>query len=625
MKCQKQSILMRSSSYDIVGLCNHKFCQSCFRKENADIASTLAHKFICPCCHTSFYANIQSIDEAVLIGEAVTMRTHIFPSLKLAASTEITDEKIISVHAANKIVIEQLEVALQLNPTNFYTLYLLFLSCSNGHTFLTNHEIINFRTDCYLVRLFDYSFRLLDNATVVEQYDFVRSACYDELTQIFYLYHNYPSALKYAKLPPLRFAVGDEVEILHELETGSEWKLGKVVELYYRERDFAVQFNAPYRLQLLDDSDSTEQPPVYAWVKADLDRYVRKVGVRSIEDTRYQARLDAKVEELTRVYCSKEFLQDIYRTLAQDREFVEMLQSVWQVELSEDMLCLYRMLVLYRQPLIRTDSGYHISTAEEVIAGIRAFFNPVHLSSDATSSTLKNTESQRVRDEILCRLSDSNYHKTFTVAESDVQGLLLASISNYLMVLTQGEYSNISAGLHDDSYFAAPPEISDAISKASSKYAIRAMVPNVIKGTKVGQLLITWNGLLTCLDNPDAGTACECPWTFFFVKHCLDHGAAVPKLALDMYDRMNMQLSREFIRCANPSCELNKLDKSTGKIKFKQCSRCLAVIYCSRECQVAHYPDHKTYCMKVTSAMKTASQTTEQKESDDNGEMDRCD
>ena len=76
----------------------------------------------------------------------------------------------------------------------------------------------------------------------------------------------------FAKLPPLRFAVGDEVEFLHELATGSEWKLGKVVELYYRERAFDPTFNAPYRPLLLDEPEG--EPPAYAWVKADIDHYV---------------------------------------------------------------------------------------------------------------------------------------------------------------------------------------------------------------------------------------------------------------------------------------------------------------------------------------------------------------
>ena len=136
-----------------------------------------------------------------------------------------------------------------------------------------------------------------------------------------------------AMLPPLRFAVGDEVEVMHGQVAESEWVLGKVVELYYRERNFDISFTAPYRILLIEDSDSADEPPVYTWVKADIDRYVRKVGVRSIEDTRYQTRLDAKAAELAQVYWLEEFMFEVYRTLAQDHEFVEMLQSVWQIEL----------------------------------------------------------------------------------------------------------------------------------------------------------------------------------------------------------------------------------------------------------------------------------------------------
>ena len=120
------------------------------------------------------------------------------------------------------------------------------------------------------------------------------------------------------------------------------------------------------------------------------------------------------------------------------------------------------------------------------------------------------------------------------------------------------------------------------------------------------------------MENLDAGPACECPWIYYLVKYSLDHRGGVPKLALALYDRMNMQLSREFIRCANPTCELNRLDKSTGQVKFKKCSRCHAVIYCSRECQVTHYPEHKTYCRELVRVEDAASPV-------DNSAMDHRD
>ena len=83
-------------------------------------------------------------------------------------------------------------------------------------------------------------------------------------------------------------------------------------------------------------------------------------GVRSIEDTRYQARLDAKVEELAQVYCSKEFVLGINHTLSQDDKFIKQLTTHWQLEFTERVVYLYRMLFMYRQPLIHTDSGYHV-------------------------------------------------------------------------------------------------------------------------------------------------------------------------------------------------------------------------------------------------------------------------
>ena len=247
------------------------------------------------------------------------------------------------------------------------------------------------------------------------------------------------------------------------------WKLGKVVELYYRDESFPLDFTAPYRLLLINNDEdsptaspgsstlyapttdspadspkeftptvdasaihvaiadsstagaptghtrtsdpSTDYSPVnkqattddmspahtgpfssssapssavYAWVKADTDRYVRKPGVRSIEDTRYQTRLDAKVEELAQVYCSKEFVQGIYRTLADDREFDKQVDTVWQLEFTQRVVYLYRMLVMYRHPLVRTDSGYHVPTAEEVVADMKAYFSAaVQLSDEA--------------------------------------------------------------------------------------------------------------------------------------------------------------------------------------------------------------------------------------------------
>ena len=631
IQCQEESTLLMSSCFNVgvIGHCDHKFCQSCFRKENINLA------FKCPYCKIRFDHNTESIEEAILIGEAATVRIQISPRLFKPAGVEIEIEGLKSIHESNKLVVDKLESALQLNPTNFYTLYLLFVACSHVHKFLLTYDIGDSHIEFYYLRLFDYLFKVIDHPAI-ERHDLIKSDCYYELSHVFYVYRNYSASLKYAKLvferclrssdhtnlpfykaeyfkaraafaklPPLRFAVGDEVEFLHELETGteSEWKLGKIVELHYWERRLDINFNAPYRLQLLDDSADY---PLYVWVKADLDRYVRKVGVRSIEDTRYQARLDAKVAELAHVYCSEDFMQNIYRTLAQDRDFVDMLHSVWQVELAENSIYLYRMLVMHRLPLIRTDTGYHVPSTEEVIAGIRAYFDPIHLSGDAAPSAAgEGAYSQEIRDEIMSRFRGTLIDSHVAFAAKNAQYLMFDSISYYLGVLARKGHLDFSVGLFTGGRFTIPSEMSDACSKAtvvSDLWLIQMGAVRLDDGfntSKLGQYLSTWVTLHASLEKP-GGTACECPFVYFFVKYCLDQGWGVPKLALAVYDRMNMQLSREFIRCANPTCEHSKLDKSTGKVKFKQCSRCKSVIYCSRECQTAHYPEHKGLCREYS-------------------------
>ena len=484
--------------------------------------------------------------------------------------------------------------------------------------------------------IYRYSYEILDHPAISEQgNELVKSDCSYELGSIFFLYSNYPAAHKYFKLayetclrssdyrsrtklssckdaflksrasfaalPPLRFAVGDEVEFLHELETGSEWQLGKVVELYYRDRSFEVNFTAPYRLQLLDDDDG-DQAPVYAWVKADIDRYIRKVGVRSIEDTRYQARLDAKVEELALMYCSKEFTQRIYRTLAQDLEFVGMLLSVWRIELSTSVISIYRMFVMYRQPLVRTNTGYHVPTTEVVIADIRAFFDPAHLRSNAAPAAVgEDKSSHQIMAKVLTMFR-SNVITDFTmdpVDDYDVQGYLMLGIKCYISALYQVNprpYEDLLAHCPD---FTVPSEISDALSKVATIQdltLIHTRLPDNPCLPRLQRYINAWARVYVCLENPDAGPACECLFVYFFIKFGLEHGAGVPKLALALYDRMNMQLSREFVRCANPTCELSRLDQSTGKVKFKKCEKCLSAIYCSKKCQVAHHPDHKRLC-----------------------------
>lgn len=37
---------------------------------------------------------------------------------------------------------------------------------------------------------------------------------------------------------------------------------------------------------------------------------------------------------------------------------------------------------------------------------------------------------------------------------------------------------------------------------------------------------------------------------------------------------------------------------------YKQCSRCMKAIYCSRECQTAAWPQHKKVCVKKTTVVE---------------------
>jgi len=45
-------------------------------------------------------------------------------------------------------------------------------------------------------------------------------------------------------------------------------------------------------------------------------------------------------------------------------------------------------------------------------------------------------------------------------------------------------------------------------------------------------------------------------------------------------------------QCSNPTCPF----ENSSSIDLKQCSRCSSVTYCSRDCQLAHWPNHKSSC-----------------------------
>ena len=67
MKCGEEHDILLSSSPIFGGCSHHKFCQSCFRKENADLPLDSDLPFTCPCCHTPPYKAAESFDEAILL------------------------------------------------------------------------------------------------------------------------------------------------------------------------------------------------------------------------------------------------------------------------------------------------------------------------------------------------------------------------------------------------------------------------------------------------------------------------------------------------------------------------------------------------------------------------------
>ena len=124
MKCQEESKKLLSSLAvffnKITDPCDHKFCQSCFRKENADLTTSETYRFTCPCCHTLFYESTHSIDEAIILGEAATMRMYIKPQLIQGRDVvQTSDEKSSFLHEMNKLLIKQLEELLKFNPSDF--------------------------------------------------------------------------------------------------------------------------------------------------------------------------------------------------------------------------------------------------------------------------------------------------------------------------------------------------------------------------------------------------------------------------------------------------------------------------------------------------------------------------
>ena len=290
------------------------------------------------------------MDEALLIGEAAYLNYDaLYESSLLYQSPSLSRDGSV-IHTLRSKAIKKYEQALVVNPANIITMYCIIKSglkvlehCREVQDSVTpaHYPIPSVQTmvlanaserfhcdqqeyECCL-NLIDHGFDAHGQSRMHILRDVQGQPKVHELAElhnilgnVFHENGNIPETFKYAKItyetclrsslktdlsvhknnfmqmkatmseePPLRFAVGDEVQFLPD--GGDEWRLGKVIEVYYHERSFPLVFTAPYRLQLLESSGSVIDPPVYAYVRADLDRYIRKVGVRSMEDTRYQA------------------------------------------------------------------------------------------------------------------------------------------------------------------------------------------------------------------------------------------------------------------------------------------------------------------------------------------------
>ncbi len=69
------------------------------------------------------------------------------------------------------------------------------------------------------------------------------------------------------------------------------------------------------------------------------------------------------------------------------------------------------------------------------------------------------------------------------------------------------------------------------------------------------------------------------------------------KLA-DLYTNNDIEGLTEGFKCGK--CQ---------KQAFKRCSKCKSIWYCSKECQVSDWPNHKVVCNKKAKQLKEAEET----------------
>ena len=160
--------------------------------------------------------------------------------------------------------------------------------------------------------------------------------------------------------------------------------------------------------------------------------------------------------------------------------------------------------MLYRQPFVRTDFGYHVPSGEEVIAGIKAYFDPARLSGYAAPATVgQESYSREIRDEIIKMCLVSRLGQAHLKEDDNTQGLLFQSIKSHIAALvwpgSSWSYVDLFARGKD---FIIDSVVSDAVSTASSAHDLTNLLKSFEDASRIGQYLPAWISLHTCLENP---------------------------------------------------------------------------------------------------------------------------
>ena len=347
-RCQGQDHLLFCTPCFRFGLCGHVSCQSCFKLANQTNESK---SYVCPVCKGPFYYSLSSLEEAIMLGEGL------YSFLRnLRREVEIGDSDptkfLIEAQPLRNQYLNKFTQLIEIYPNSICGL-ISSISCLNSVITLIEYTLLprpgdldNGTLYCdlrpeltlnvnnmykFCIKLLDMTdhesaFLITENLDVYYSciahafsfnYNVFMAVKYYKMAYAFALRANHSSEhykkqltvemKRLAVFPPLRFAIGDKV-LCREVE-GGEWRQCEVAELHYRERDDSLRYRAPYRVKVLagDDSpsgnggDEEEDAHVYITIEDDSDAYARRPGWISLEAARFEARLDAKVEELAQV------------------------------------------------------------------------------------------------------------------------------------------------------------------------------------------------------------------------------------------------------------------------------------------------------------------------------------